>query len=315
MREVFLSYSRADAEFVRKLSAGLRDGGYDVFYDEDLTGGQRWWDTLLDHVEQCDGFIPILSESYVESEPCRREASYAVALGKTMLPVTTGSSQIPGRLLLAEIAEAQWVSYDPLKPDTIWALVRALNRLPAPRPMPEPLPRRPEVPISYLVEFDQMIDSQQEMTAAEQHDLVDRLISSAGRGDPGDVRRLLQRLRMRPDIRAVVAERIEAFLASRLSSTSENTFEAAPVPDGGEARSTRGVDRIPDPPPHAGKQLLIEDARARGRPLTLWEPVRPQEPGPGAMHFNDAWWAWLWWNESAEAWYRYDAHEDSWFPL
>lgn len=44
-RQVFISYARSDAERVDTLVEGLRQLRYDAWVDEELTGGQAWWDT------------------------------------------------------------------------------------------------------------------------------------------------------------------------------------------------------------------------------------------------------------------------------
>ena len=84
------------------LAADLRRGGYHPFYDEQLTGGQSWWDQLLTQIEQCDAFVPALTQSYVESRPCRAEADYARALGKPILLLPQMLAQHPSYVLVSQ---------------------------------------------------------------------------------------------------------------------------------------------------------------------------------------------------------------------
>jgi hypothetical protein len=87
MRTVFVSYSRNNLEAVSQLVRDLQDVGFNAWHDQTLTGGQRWWDNILASIRDCDIFIFALSQESWESEACRSELEYVVALGKPILPV------------------------------------------------------------------------------------------------------------------------------------------------------------------------------------------------------------------------------------
>jgi WD40 repeat protein len=86
----FLSYSRADKEFVRALHKELigRDGA-EVWVDwEDLRAfDPSWRKSLLSAIEACDTFIFIMSYSSVNSGVCAQEVAHAVLHGKYLAVV------------------------------------------------------------------------------------------------------------------------------------------------------------------------------------------------------------------------------------
>ena len=50
---VFVSYARHDREAVEMLLQDMRRARHDVWVDEELTGGQAWWDTILSTIRAC----------------------------------------------------------------------------------------------------------------------------------------------------------------------------------------------------------------------------------------------------------------------
>ena len=159
---LFLSYSRDQRANIEALESDLRAVDHQPFFDEQLTGGKAWWDQLLDKIEECDAFLPVLSASYLQSIPCRLEAEYARALGKPFLPVAL--EQVSPALCSDYIAEAHWVNYSPTEKSSIFELLRGLKNLPECPPPPEPRPERPRVPISYLTDLKSKIESPDQLT-------------------------------------------------------------------------------------------------------------------------------------------------------
>ena len=98
MAQIFISYSRVDRPFTRKLEDSLRRV-YTVWYDEALTGGQDWWNEILNQIDDCDVFIYLLSEDSVKSNYCLAEYDVARTLHKKILPVLIRQrTSIPDRL-------------------------------------------------------------------------------------------------------------------------------------------------------------------------------------------------------------------------
>lgn len=110
-KRVFISYSRDDQPMVQQLSGDLRAVGHSVFIDTELSGGQAWWSQLLGEIRDCDVYMPILSSKWLASRPCGLESDYAAKLSRPFLPVQLGD--VSPRLFRPEIAETQWVAYQP----------------------------------------------------------------------------------------------------------------------------------------------------------------------------------------------------------
>ena len=75
----FLSYSREDKAAVESLERDLEECGLDVWIDSDLTGGQAWWELILERIRGCECFLFALSPDSLDSEACEREFTYALA--------------------------------------------------------------------------------------------------------------------------------------------------------------------------------------------------------------------------------------------
>src|SRR5438046_2664417 len=95
----FLSYARADAEFVLRLAKDLREGGASVWIDQlDIAPGQRWDRAVEDALAKCAQLVVVLSPSAVESTNVMDEVSLALEDGKTVVPVLHRQCKIPFRL-------------------------------------------------------------------------------------------------------------------------------------------------------------------------------------------------------------------------
>ena len=110
MRRVFVSYSRTNLGAVTQLIKHGKDVGIEMWYDQALTGGQRWWDNILDRIRDCDIFIFALSPESWDSEACKSELAYVVQLGKPIIPVLI-SDGININLLSAPLSEIQITDY------------------------------------------------------------------------------------------------------------------------------------------------------------------------------------------------------------
>jgi len=208
---LFLSYVRKEQEVIEAFAGRLRRAGFDVFLDTGLTGGQRWWDELIRQIQQCDGFVPILTQGYLLSRPCKLEAAYAEALKKPILPVQM--DEISPRLLSPAIGDVQWVRYADEDVNTLLDLVKALNSLPASPQLPDPLPDPPPLPVSYMEQLVDRVDSEQELTRADQREMLIELKSRLGGDEDEDARELLRRLKRRTDLQYVIALDIDAALS------------------------------------------------------------------------------------------------------
>lgn len=96
MKKIFVSYSRKDIDFARKLSEDLETAGYDVWWDlSDLRGGDDWVRVIPDAIAGCDFFVVILSPNSVESEWVRKEYTQALSLRKKVVPIMFTLTPVP----------------------------------------------------------------------------------------------------------------------------------------------------------------------------------------------------------------------------
>ena len=86
--EVFISYSRKNVEFARKLVKAIYDNGREnVWIDwEDIEYAEDWWHKIQIGIDSAENFLFILSPDSVQSKVCYDEVDYAVKSGKRIIP-------------------------------------------------------------------------------------------------------------------------------------------------------------------------------------------------------------------------------------
>lgn len=88
MSHVFISYSRADADFVRYLKSLLEEAGLTVWVDEArLSASARWWKTIEQNIDMCGAFVVVMSPEAAESDWVEREILRAEAKKAPIYPV------------------------------------------------------------------------------------------------------------------------------------------------------------------------------------------------------------------------------------
>lgn len=88
MADVFISYSRKDKEFMRRLHTSLAAIERDVWVDwEDIPLTADWWKEICNGIEAADTFIFVISPDSVRSEVCRNEITHAVTNNKRFVPI------------------------------------------------------------------------------------------------------------------------------------------------------------------------------------------------------------------------------------
>jgi hypothetical protein len=95
----FISYSRRDSEFVRRLAQDLQQAGANVWMDSsDIELGQRWDKAVTDALSQCSHVLVILSPSGANSNNVLDEIDVAVDEQKEIVPILYQDCDIPLRL-------------------------------------------------------------------------------------------------------------------------------------------------------------------------------------------------------------------------
>ena len=96
MAKIFISYSRNDIGFVRKLAGDLEKAGYDVWWDlTDLRGGDDWLRVIPTAIETSESFIVVLSPNSALSDWVKKEYTQALGLRKKIIPIMLTRSSVP----------------------------------------------------------------------------------------------------------------------------------------------------------------------------------------------------------------------------
>jgi hypothetical protein len=212
---VFISYANEDEDAVRALATDLRRARQTVWLDQDLHGGDTWWQTILKQIQDADVFIFALSNNSQRSKPCRAELEYARALSIPVLPVQIGPVD---SLRSTFVADLQIVDYRQRNADAALSLIAALQEATVRRgPLPEPLPDQPPIPFEYLMRLGRAIDAPQ-MNPSEQVGVLAQLRQGLEDEDDANARQdiamLLQNMRRRPDATYRSVSEIDALLAT-----------------------------------------------------------------------------------------------------
>jgi Tol biopolymer transport system component len=109
--DVFISYSRADADFARKLNDTLQIQGKTTWFDqESIASGSDFQQEIYRGIKACDNFLFILSPRSVSSPYCADEVEYAASLNKRF--VTVLHREVNSADLHSELAKVQWIDFN-----------------------------------------------------------------------------------------------------------------------------------------------------------------------------------------------------------
>ena len=270
-RHIFLSYSRIDKQAVQPLLKGLERLRHVVWLDEQLEGGQQWWDEVLAQLRGCDVVIVGVSEAMLDSDACKAELRYAQALGKPVLPVALQT--VNADLLPSHLARLQLVDFTSANAQAPFDLMAALERLPAPPPLPDPLPDPPTVPISYLSGLGELVH-EPTLSLEQQYTVIQKL--RAGLYRPRDregVIGLMNGMREREDLYVSSSRALEEAF-DEAARTAPPPVDAHPLASTAPAASSGAPATAPTP---AAAYFASAPPPAAAAPLT--PPAPPARRG------------------------------------
>ncbi|GAA4841014.1 toll/interleukin-1 receptor domain-containing protein [Algivirga pacifica] len=127
--EVFISYSRKDADFVRKLNQLMELHGRTTWFDQENipAGAEDFWEEIKKGIDASDNYLFIISPDSITSPFCTKEVQYAQQQGKRILTVKHRSIEdIP---LPKELEQINWIDFEGQTDLTrpIGLLLRALD--------------------------------------------------------------------------------------------------------------------------------------------------------------------------------------------
>lgn len=132
--DVFISYSRADADFARQLNEELQVHGKITWFDQEsiAAGAANFQEEIFNGIESADHFLFIISPNAIQSPYCAEEVEYAHSLNKRMLTVLyrpVDTKEMPPAL-----ASVQWIDFSSKQTNfqtNLSTLLRALENDPA----------------------------------------------------------------------------------------------------------------------------------------------------------------------------------------
>lgn len=94
--QIFVSYSRKDSEFVKRLVKALNDSGRSVWVDfEDIPFASAWWEEIKAGIDAAETGIFVLSPDSLVSEYCILELNHMLSNKKRVVPIVCRDAQIP----------------------------------------------------------------------------------------------------------------------------------------------------------------------------------------------------------------------------
>lgn len=88
MSDVFISYSRKDGLFARKLVDALKAAGREAWVDwSSIPYSDDWWQKIREGIDESESFVLIISPDSLQSEICHKEITHARSRNKRIIPV------------------------------------------------------------------------------------------------------------------------------------------------------------------------------------------------------------------------------------
>ena len=108
--EIFVSYSRGDGEFVRRLVDGLESRGKGAWVDwEDIRKGVDWRSRIEAGIETARDVVAVLSPDFAASAVCRDEIEYALGQHKRVFPILR--REVDASQLRDELTAPNWIFF------------------------------------------------------------------------------------------------------------------------------------------------------------------------------------------------------------
>ena len=130
-RQIFISYSKKDAEIANRIAGDLEKAGLNTWVDREIGGGQQWRRTIEKSIEESAEMIVLISKNSLESRWVQHESSVAYGLDKSIVPVLIG--KLPEENHFVWMDEIQYI--DLFNPSYEEGFVEVLKALTPPNPV------------------------------------------------------------------------------------------------------------------------------------------------------------------------------------
>ncbi|MBI5666829.1 MAG: SUMF1/EgtB/PvdO family nonheme iron enzyme [Chloroflexi bacterium] len=113
MARIFISYSRTDEPFARRLATSLSNMGADIWIDvEDIPAGMKWSSAIQQGLDSGDLLIVIISPESMSSRNVEDEWQYYLDNGKPVIPVLLKPAKIHFQLNRIQYIDFHRQPYD-----------------------------------------------------------------------------------------------------------------------------------------------------------------------------------------------------------
>ena len=110
MAKVFVSYSRKDIEFAKRLTAELQKSELDFWIDwEGIPPTVDWWKEIEKGIEEADVFLFLISSDSSASKVCGKEIDCAVKNAKRIIPLVV--RDIKGDEAPNQLSHLNWIFF------------------------------------------------------------------------------------------------------------------------------------------------------------------------------------------------------------
>jgi hypothetical protein len=116
--EVFVSYSRNDGDFARKINTDLQSLGSTTWFDQESipVGATNFEEEIRNGIAHSDNFLFLISAKSVNSPYCKGEVEYAVSLNKRIITVLVETLDEASKAVfksLPKLSQVQWIDLRP----------------------------------------------------------------------------------------------------------------------------------------------------------------------------------------------------------
>lgn len=109
---IFISYSRKDSDFVRRLHGGLAENNRDTWVDwEGIPPTAEWMVEIEAAIDAAEAFVFVLSPDSAASAVCRRELAHAAAQNKRLIPIVCRDVDADG--VPEALSKLNWIFFRP----------------------------------------------------------------------------------------------------------------------------------------------------------------------------------------------------------
>ncbi|NKM23894.1 TIR domain-containing protein [Rhizobium laguerreae] len=130
---VFISYANGDREVVGKIRSVLKSADVSVWWDQDISPGEGWRDTIHSKLENAAAVLTIWTENSVVSKPVAEEAASAQRSGK-LIHARLDKTPLPYGFSETQYADLQKWDGTAGHPEMLKLIQAVLDKLSPPTP-------------------------------------------------------------------------------------------------------------------------------------------------------------------------------------